>query len=181
MRLKNYCLNTRMEKICINTENSKMNGPHKLPLNMSKRLDLRSSNKHVAFQNLSIYYTWKNIKKQYKNNKLKIIAPTWNDEFELPDGSYSVSNIQDYIEYIFKTHETLITISPNIVDFNIINNRLVFKIKDGYKLELQTPETEKLFGSTRKLIDKTKNGEKIPNLEVAEVVLVECNLVDNEY
>ena len=69
---------------------------------MSQRLDLRSSDKHVALQNLSIYYKWKNIRKQYKNNKLKIIVPTYNDEFELPDGSYSVSDIEDYIEFIIK-------------------------------------------------------------------------------
>ena len=69
---------------------------------MSQILDLRSSSKHVALQNLLIYYMWKNIKKQYKNNKLKIIAPTWNDKFELPDGSCSVSDIQDYMEYIIK-------------------------------------------------------------------------------
>ena len=67
---------------------------------MSQRLDLRGSNKHVALQNLSIYYTWKNIRKHCKNNKLKIMAPTWNDEFELTDGFYSVSDIQDYIEYV---------------------------------------------------------------------------------
>ena len=79
--------------------------------------------------------------KQYKNNKLKIIAPTWNLEFELPDGSYSVSDIQDYIEYIIKNHKTLTTIPPIHVYINRINNRLVFKIKHGYKLELQTPET----------------------------------------
>ena len=62
-------------------ENSKTNELHKFVLNLSQRLDLRGSNKHIAFQNLSIYYTWKNIRKQYKNNSLKIIAPTWNDEF----------------------------------------------------------------------------------------------------
>ena len=70
----------------MSTENSKTNEPYE-PLNLSQRLDLRSWNKHVASQNLSIYYTWKNMKKQYKNNKLKIIAATWNDEFEFPDGS----------------------------------------------------------------------------------------------
>ena len=96
-----------METIFMNTENSNMNEPHKFLLNLSKRLDLRSSNKHVALQNLSIYYTWKNIRKQYKNNKLKIIAPTWNDNFELPDDYYSMSDIQDHIEYIIKKHETL--------------------------------------------------------------------------
>ena len=83
-------------------ENSKTNQPHKFVLNLPQRLDLRSSNKHVSLQNLSMYYTWKNIRKQCKNNKLKIIAPAWNDEFELPDGFYSVSDIQDYIEYIIK-------------------------------------------------------------------------------
>ena len=112
---------------------------------MSQRLDLRSSDKHVALQNLSIYYTWKNIRKQYKNNKLKIIAPTQNDEFELPDGSYSMSGIQDYIEYIIKKHETLTTSPPIHVYINRSNKRLVLKIKDRYKLELQTPETVKLF------------------------------------
>ena len=71
-------------------------------LNSSQRLNLKKSNKYVVLQNLSIYYTWKNIRKQYENNKLKIIAPTWNDEFELPDGSYSVSDIQDYIECSMK-------------------------------------------------------------------------------
>ena len=89
-------------------------------------------------------------KKQYKDNKLKIIAPTWNDEFELPDGLYFVSNIQDYIVYIIKKHETLTTIPSIYVYINRGNNRLVFKIKDAYKLELQTPETMKLFGNTKK-------------------------------
>ena len=169
-----------METIFMNMENSKTNEPHKFVLNLSQRLDLRSSNKHVALQNVSIYYTVKNIRKQYKYNKPKITAPTWNDEFKLPDGSYSVSDIQDYIEYITKKHETLTTILPIHVYINRINNRLVFKIKDGYKLELQTPETMILFGSTKKLMDKTKNGEKVPSLEVVEIVLIQCNLVDNQ-
>ena len=99
----------------------------------------------------------------------------------MPDGSYSVSDIQDYIEYIIKKHDTLTT-NPRFHAFiNRINNRSVFKTKDAYKLELQTPETMKLFVSTKILIDKTKNGEKVPSLEVAEVVLVQCNLVDNHY
>ena len=92
-----------METIVMNMENSKTNKPHKFVLNLLQRLDLRSSVKHVVLQNLSVYYTWKNMRKQYKNNKLKIIAPTWNDEFELPSGSYSVSHIQDYIKDITKT------------------------------------------------------------------------------
>ena len=145
-----------METIFMNTENSKMNKPQKCVLNLSQILDLRSSDKHVAVQNLPIYYTWKNIRKQYKNNKLKIIVSTWNDEFELPNGSYSVSDIQDYIEFIIKKHETLTTIPSIHVYINNINDRLVFKIKDGYKLELQKPETMKLLGSTKKIRQNKK-------------------------
>ena len=141
----------------MNTENRKTNEPHKFVLNLSQRLDLRSSDKHVALQKLSIYYTWKNVRKKYKNNKLKIIAPTWNDELEFPDGSYSVSDIEDWIKFIIKKHGTLTTIPPIHVYINRINNRLVFKIKDGYNLELQTL---KLFGSTKKLIDKKKKRTK---------------------
>ena len=77
------------------TENSKTTEQHKFVLNLSQRLDLKSSDKHDALQNLSIYYTRKNIRKQYKNNKLKIIVPTGNDEFELTHGFYSVPDIQD--------------------------------------------------------------------------------------
>ena len=123
----------------------------------------------AALNNLSIYCTWKNIRKRYKNNKLKMIAWTWNYEFELPD-------IQDYIKYI-KKHEAVTTIPLIHVYISRINNRLTFKIKDGYKLELQMPETMKSFSSTKKLTDKTK-AENIPSLDV---VLVQCNLVDNQY
>ena len=103
-----------MEAIFMTTESSKKNESHKLVLNLSQKLDLKSSNKHVALQNLSIYYTWKNIRKQYKNNKLKIIAPTWNDGFELPNGSYSVSDIQDYTEYIIKKQQFLLFMFTSI-------------------------------------------------------------------
>ena len=89
-----------METIFKNMENSKTNEPNKFVLNLSQRLHLRRSKKYIAIQNLLICYTWKNLRQQCKNNKLKIIAPTWNDEFELPDGSYAVSDIQDHIEYI---------------------------------------------------------------------------------
>ena len=76
-----------MEVICVNTENSKIREPNKIVFNLPQLLDLRSWNKHVALQNLYIYYTCKNIRQQYKNNKLKIIAITWNDKFKLPDDS----------------------------------------------------------------------------------------------
>ena len=114
MRLVNYCPNISMETIFINTENSKLSKLHKFVLNLSQKLDLRSSNKHVARQNLSIYCTWKNVRQQYENNKLKIIAPTWNEEFELPGNSYSVSDIQDYIEIIIRKQETLPTNPPSL-------------------------------------------------------------------
>ena len=92
-----------------------------------------------------------------------------------------MSKIQDYINYIIKKYETLTIIPPIHVFVNRSVNRLMFEIKDGCKLELQTPEITKLFGSTKKFIDKTKNREKVLSLEVVEVVLVQCNLVDNQY
>ena len=86
----------------MNSENSKNSESRVLILKLTNKLDLRIGEKAIALSNLSIYYTWRNIKSSYNNNKFKISAPTWNDDFELPDGSYSVSDIQDYLEYIFK-------------------------------------------------------------------------------
>ena len=91
-----------MDTVFTNSENSEISDPHRLLLNLSDKINLKRSDKYVALSNLSIYCTWKNIKKSYKNNKFKISAPTWNGEFELLDGSYSVSDIQDYFEYILK-------------------------------------------------------------------------------
>ena len=144
-------------------------------------INLKNSSKIMALANLSIYYTWKNIQSKYNNNKFKISAPTWNYTFDLPDGSYSISDIQDSFEFIIKKHETL-TENPSIQIYpNKNKNRIVFKIKAGYKLELLTPETMKLLGSTKKDVDSDKNSENIPKLESAEVVLVHCNLVKNDY
>ena len=100
--------------------------------------------------NLSIYYTWKNIKSQYNNNKFKISAPVWNDEFDLPDGAYSISDNQDYFEFIIKKHETLAENPAVQIYPNKIKNRITFKVKTGYKLELLSPETMKLLRSTKK-------------------------------
>ena len=122
MRWNNYCPSISMEIIFMNTENSKTNGPNKFVLKLSQILDIRRSNKHVALQNVSIYYMWKNIRKQYNYNKLKIITPTSNGEFELPDGFYSVSGIKDYVKYIIKKHETLRTIPLIPFYINIIDN-----------------------------------------------------------
>ena len=102
-------------------------------------------------------------------------------ELELPDGFYSVSDFQYYIGYIIKKHETLTKIPRFCVYINRNNIKLVFKLKDGYELELQTPETMKLFGWTRKLIDKTKNGENAPSLEAVQIVLVQFKSVVNQY
>ena len=85
-----------MDTIFMKSENSKTSEPHVLMFQLTNKSDLRIGEKIIAFLNLSIYYIWKNIKSSYNNNKFKISAPTWNDKFELPSGSYSVSNIQDY-------------------------------------------------------------------------------------
>ena len=165
----------------MNSENSKTSEPHVLILKLTDKLDLRRGEKIIALSNLSIYYTWKNIKSSYNNNKFKISAPTWNDKFELPDGSYSVSNIQDYFEYILKKHGENIDKPSVKIYVNKIENRITFKIKNGYSLELLTPETMKLLGSTENKITKDKNGENVPHLEITEVVLVHCNIVYNDY
>ena len=93
-----------MDTIFMDSENSRISEYQVLMFNLTNKLDLRRGQKTVALSNLSINYTWKNIKSSYNNNKFKISAPTWSEEFELPDGSYSVSDIQDYFEYILKEH-----------------------------------------------------------------------------
>ena len=99
----------------------------------------------------------------------------------MPDGSYNISEIQDYFEYLIKKHETIAETVPIIIHANNITNRIVFKIKTGYKLELLSKETMKLLGSTSNIIDADKNSENVPRLENVEVVLVHCNLVNNSY
>ena len=85
----------------MNTENSNTSEPHRFKLDLTDKLNLKNPNKNMALANLSIYYAWKNIKSEH-NNKFKISAPTWNDTFDLPDGSYSISDIQYYFEFIIK-------------------------------------------------------------------------------
>ena len=133
-----------IDTIFMNSENSQTSDLHRLLLNLSDKIDLKRSDKYVALSNPRIYYTWKNIKKSYKNNKFKISAPTSNDKFELPDGLYSVSDIPDYFEYILKRHGKE-TDNPSIRTYiNIIENRIAFEIKIGYYMELLTPETIKI-------------------------------------
>ena len=170
-----------MEAFFMNTKNSKTSEPHRFRYNLIDKLDLKNPNKNMALANLSIYYSWKNIKSIYSNNKFKFSVPTWNETFDLPDGSYNISEIQDYIEYIIKKHETIGENAPILIYANTITNRIVFKIKIGYKLELLSKETMKLLGSTKDTIDANKNSENVTRLENVEVVLVHCNLVNNAY
>ena len=141
-----------MDIIFINSENSKTSKSHFLMLKLTNKLDLRIGEKIIAISNLSVYYTWKNIRSSYNKNKFKISAPTWNDKFELPDRSYSVSDIQDYFECILKKHGEDIDKPSVQIYVNKIENRVTFKIKNGYSLEVLTPETMKLLGSTENRI-----------------------------
>ena len=165
----------------MNTENSKTSEPHRFKLDLTDKLNLQNPNKNMALAILSICYTWKNIMSEQNNNKFKISTPTWNDTFDLPYGSYSVSDIQDYFEFIITKHKTLTENLPVQIYPNKIKNRIVFKIKTDYKLELLTPETMRLLGSTEKDVDKDKDGELVPKLESVEVVLAHCNLVKSDY
>ena len=158
------------------SENSSTSEPHVWVSKLTNKLDLKIGEKIIGLSNLSIYYMWKNIKSSYNNNKFKISVPTWNDKFELPDGSYSVSDIQDYFEYILKKHGEDIDKPSVQIYVNKIENRITFKIKNEYSLELLMPETMKLLGSVQNKITKDKNGENMPHLEITEVVLVHCNM-----
>ena len=123
----------------------------------------------MASDNLNIYFTWKSITSEYNNNKFKISAPIWNDKFDLIDGSW-----------VCHKKQTL-TKNPPVLNFvNRIKNRIVFKIKRRYQLELLTSETMNLFRSTKD-VDKEKDWENVPKLESVEVALVQCNLVKNDY
>ena len=163
-----------MDTVFANSENSRTSEYHVLVLKLTDKLDLRRGQKSIALSNLGIYYTWKNIKSSYNNNKFKISAPTWSDEFELLDGSNLISDI-------LKKHNENVD-NPSIrIYVNKIENRITFKIKNRFYLELLTPETMKLLGSSESKITKDKNGENVSHLEITELVLVHCNLVNNDY
>ena len=120
-----------MNTIFMNSENSRTSEYNVLTLKLTDKLDLRRGQKTVALSNLSICYTWKNIKSSYNNNKFKISAPTCSEEFELPDGSCSISDIQDYFEYILEKHSESVD-NPSIRMYvNKTENRITFKIKSG--------------------------------------------------
>ena len=146
----------------MNSKNSKISDSHRLLLNVSDKLDLRRSGKYVALSNLSIYNTWKNIKKLHKNNKFKISAPIWNAEFELYDGLHSVSDIQDYFKYIIKKHEALtdnpsiLIISYYFIYVNETENRIKFRIETEHYLKNLMLELMKLLGSIKSKTIKDK-------------------------
>ena len=117
----------------MNSENSKTSKLHVLKSKLTSTLDLRIGERVIVLSNLSIYYTWRNIKTSYNNNKFKISAPTWNDEFELPDGAYSVSDIQDYFKYILKQHGE----NTNKPSVQIYLNKFHLKLKKGIVFNFQ--------------------------------------------
>ena len=118
-----------MEKIFTNTKNSKGNESNKFIYQIIDKLNLKTPlNKNIGLVNSSMYYTWTNIKSAYNNN-------IWNYELDLPDNSYSISDIQGYFEFVIKKHENLTENSPIQIYPNKIKNRIIFKIKTGYKLE----------------------------------------------
>ena len=151
-------------------------------LDFTNKLNLKKY-KTISLANLSIYYTWENIKLAYNNNnKFKISGPTWSETFDLPDGSYEISDIQDYFLKMIQEHEKVENNenSPALMYTNNVRNRLNFKLKTGYKLELLTKETQKLLGDGS-VIDKDKNSNNVPQLDQVEYVLLHCNLVENDY
>ena len=120
-------------------------------------------------------------KKSYKNSKFRISVPTWNKEFELPDGSYPVSDVQVYFKFILKKHGEKTDNASIRIYVNKIENRITLRSKTGYYLELLMPEMMKLLANTKIKITKHKNGENVPHLEITEVVLIHCNIVNNVY
>ena len=128
-----------MDTKFMNSGNSKTSDYHRLLLNLSGKIDLKQSDKYVALSNFSIYYTWANIKESYKSNKFKISASTWNEKLELPDESYSVSDIQDYFEHIIRKHEILFEIFLIRVYVNKMENMIKSRIKTGYYLKPLKP------------------------------------------
>ena len=171
-----------MEVLFMDTKNNKTtNEPNRFRLYFADKLNLKN-NKTIALANLSIYYTWQNVKSLVDNNKFKITARPWDETFNLPDSSYSISYIQDYFEFIIKKHETITTDEnyPVLIYPNKIRNRIVFKIKPGYKLELTSNETIYLL-CDGPIIDKNKNDDNLPEKEQVHSVLVHCNVVQSNY
>ena len=133
----------------------------------------------MALSDLSIHYTWYNIKEQYNNNKFKLSGPTWSEDVTIPDDSYEASQIHNYfLDEVIKKHESNVKSneqSPILIYASRILNRVSFRIKTDYQLESLTNETMRLLGDGP-IIDTTKNGENVPKLEIIRNVLVFCKL-----
>ena len=172
-----------MSNIFMSTENSKTSDSNRFKLYFTDKIDLRG-NKKIALSDLSIHYTLYNIKEAYNNNKLRLFGRNWSEDVTIPDGSYEISQIQNYfLDEVIKKHESNVKSneqSPILIYANRILNRVTFRIKTGYKLELLTNETMRLLGDGP-IIDTTKNGENIPRLKSVRNFLVFCNLVQNAY
>ena len=161
----------------MSSKNSKTSDPHRLLLNLIDKVDLRKKDKYAALSNHMIWYKWRNIKKSYENNKFKISDPICNEEFQIPYGSYSISDIQDYFKYILKKYGE-VTINPSIrIYTSKIESVITFKIKTGYYLELLTPETMKLLWNNKGKIVKIKNRENVPYLETTEVISLMLSII----
>ena len=172
-----------MSNIFMSTENSKTNDPNRFRLYFTNKIDLRG-NKKIALSDLSIHYSWHNIRGVYNNNKFRLSGPTWSKDVTMPDGSYEISQIQIYfLDEVIKKHESNVKSnehSPIWIYANRILNKVTFRIKTGCKLELLTYETMRLLGDGP-IIDTTKNDENVPKLEIIRNFLVFCNLVRNVY
>ena len=147
-----------MDTIFMNSKNSETSDPHKLLLNLTGKINLKKSDKYIALSNFSVYYTWKNIRKSYKNNKFKISTPTWNGTFELPDGLilYQIFKIifnKSWKKNVEKTYNPLIRIY-----INKIRNRITFKISTEYYLKLLIFKMMKLLGNIKDKITKDEDG-----------------------
>ena len=136
----------------------------------------------MSLSNFSIYYKWKSLKGEYNNNKFKLTGPIWSENVNLPDGSYTIEDIQDYFLWIIKKHEIDVESSeesPILICPNRIENKIVFKTKARYKLELLTNETMRLLGDGP-VVDTDKNGENVPRLGQVRFILLHCSVVRND-
>ena len=153
---------------------------HTFKSNLTDKRNLKDPKKNMALANLSINYTRKNIKPEYNNNKFKISAPTWNDEFDLPDGSYSTSDIHDYFEFIIKKHETLTKNSPVQIYVTGLKQNC-FQNINRIQIRIANSWNNEIIRRHKKDVDKDKDRENVPKLESAEVILVHCYLDKNDY
>ena len=169
-----------MKTILMNTENSETNERHRFRLTLANKLNLKDPSKNMALANLSIYSIWKNIKSAYNSNNFKISPSTWNDKFDLPDGSYSTSDTQDYFRFIIKKNETLTENAPVQIYINKIKNRILLKKKNRIQIRIFIFRNNEII-KHNKHVDQDKDGEDVSKLESFEIALVYCNLVKNNY